>query len=75
MDRTMEGQMRTLIEDFVEQSLVMKAIILWGWLCVLVMIASFAYSANDYWKKLQEEKAEKEAAAAVEILHSPAVGG
>jgi hypothetical protein len=29
-----------LIEDFFEQSWVMKLFIGWGWLCVVVMIAS-----------------------------------
>lgn len=29
-----------LVEDFFDQSLVMKAIIGWGWLCVLIMGAS-----------------------------------
>ena len=30
-----------LIEDFVDQSWTMKAIIGWGWLSVIIMIASF----------------------------------
>jgi hypothetical protein len=29
-----------LIEDFFEQSLVMKAFIGWGWLSVIIMLAS-----------------------------------
>lgn len=29
-----------LIEDFFDQSLVMKAFIAWGWLSVIIMIAS-----------------------------------
>lgn len=29
-----------LIEDFFEQSLVMKAFIAWGWLSVVIMLAS-----------------------------------
>ncbi|MCY4213216.1 MAG: hypothetical protein OXF68_06285 [Gammaproteobacteria bacterium] len=29
-----------LIEDFINQSWFMKAIIGWGWLCVLIMFAS-----------------------------------
>jgi len=29
-----------LIEDFFEQSLVMKLVIAWGWLSVLIMIIS-----------------------------------
>lgn len=29
-----------LIEDFFEQSLVMKAFIGWGWLCVIIMLSS-----------------------------------
>ena len=29
-----------LIEDFFEQSLVMKAVIGWGWLCVLIMLTA-----------------------------------
>ena len=33
-----------LIEDFFEQSLVMKAVIAWGWLSVLIMVASVIMS-------------------------------
>jgi hypothetical protein len=29
-----------LIEDFFEQSLVMKAILAWGWLSILIMLTS-----------------------------------
>ncbi len=29
-----------LIEDFFDQNLVMKVFILWGWLSVLIMLAS-----------------------------------
>jgi hypothetical protein len=29
-----------LLEDFFDQSLVMKALLGWGWLCVIIMIAS-----------------------------------
>lgn len=32
--------MRHLIQDFLSQSWFMKAILLWGWLCLLVMAAS-----------------------------------
>ena len=32
--------MRQLIRDFLDQGWFMKAMILWGWLCVLVMLAS-----------------------------------
>jgi|GEM_PF-607791 len=31
-----------LLEDFFDQSLVMKALLGWGWLCVIIMIASLA---------------------------------
>jgi len=31
-----------LIEDFFEQSLAMKAIIGWGWLSMIIMVASLA---------------------------------
>ncbi|MEM8769517.1 MAG: hypothetical protein AAGE43_18925 [Pseudomonadota bacterium] len=31
-----------LIEDFMEQSLAMKAIIAWGWLSIMIMVASIA---------------------------------
>ena len=31
-----------LLQDFSEQSLVMKAFIGWGWLCVLIMALSLA---------------------------------
>ena len=33
-----------LIEDFFEQSLVMKAFIGWGWLAMIIMITSLAAS-------------------------------
>lgn len=33
-----------LIEDFFEQSLVMKAVIGWGWLSVIIMLASLILS-------------------------------
>jgi hypothetical protein len=33
-----------LIEDFFEQSLVMKAIIGWGWLSIAIMLASLPAS-------------------------------
>jgi hypothetical protein len=29
-----------LIEDFMEQSLVMKACVAWGWLAIVIMLAS-----------------------------------
>lgn len=29
-----------LIEDFFEQSLVMKAVLAWGWLGILIMVTS-----------------------------------
>ena len=32
--------MRHLFEDFKNQSWFMKAVVGWGWLCVLVMVAS-----------------------------------
>lgn len=34
-----------LIEDFFDQSWIMKAMIGAGWLCVIIMIASFAQNA------------------------------
>jgi len=37
-----------LIEDFFDQNIVMKAMLGFGWLCVVIMIASFAV---DSWKK------------------------
>ena len=33
-----------LIEDFFEQGLIVKLFILLGWLCVLIMVASFIAS-------------------------------
>ncbi len=33
-----------LIEDFFEQSLIMKAFIGWGWLSILIMVASIVLS-------------------------------
>ncbi len=33
-----------LIEDFFEQSWIMKLFLLWGWLSVAIMIASLALS-------------------------------
>ena len=32
--------MRQLIEDFLKQSWFMKAVLLWGWLCMVVMVTS-----------------------------------
>jgi hypothetical protein len=32
-----------LIEDFFEQSLVMKAIIAWGWLAIVIMLCSVVF--------------------------------
>ena len=32
-----------LIEDFFEQSLVMKGIIGWGWLSILIMVTSVVF--------------------------------
>jgi hypothetical protein len=29
-----------LIEDFFEQTVVMKGFIVWGWLCAVIMVAS-----------------------------------
>ena len=31
-----------LLEDFFDQSWIMKALIGWGWLCVIIMVASLA---------------------------------
>jgi hypothetical protein len=36
-----------LLEDFLEQSLVMKAFIGWGWLSVLIMVASIVVTAPE----------------------------
>ena len=33
-----------LLEDFLEQSLAMKAFLLWGWLSIVLMAASFVVS-------------------------------
>lgn len=33
-----------LLEDFFDQSLVMKALLGWGWLCVLIMVTSLVSS-------------------------------
>jgi hypothetical protein len=33
-----------LIEDFFEQPLIMKLVIVWGWLAVLIMLASIVLS-------------------------------
>jgi len=32
-----------LIEDFFEQSLIMKACIAWGWLSILIMVSSMIF--------------------------------
>lgn len=32
--------MRQLIRDFLDRGWFMKAMLLWGWLCMLVMVAS-----------------------------------
>ena len=37
-----------LIEDFFDQNIVMKAMIGFGWLCVIIMVASFAEAS---WTK------------------------
>ena len=37
-----------LIEDFFDQNLVMKGMLGLGWLCVLIMVASFAEAS---WTK------------------------
>lgn len=29
-----------LLEDFLEQSLAMKILVLWGWLCIALMVSS-----------------------------------
>ncbi len=34
--------MRYLLEDFKDQGWFMKAVIGWGWLCMLIMLASLA---------------------------------
>ncbi|MEE2893742.1 MAG: hypothetical protein VX766_16555 [Pseudomonadota bacterium] len=34
-----------LVEDFVEQPLIMKAFIGWGWLCVVLMFSAMFASA------------------------------
>lgn len=38
------ARMWHLIEDFFEQGVVVKLFILLGWLCVLIMVASFVAS-------------------------------
>lgn len=38
-----------LLEDFTEQSLVMKAFIAWGWLSVIIMVAGVAVTD---WSRL-----------------------
>jgi hypothetical protein len=43
LNRAPDGVMWYLIEDFFEQSLVMKAIIGWGWLSILIMVASIIF--------------------------------
>ena len=42
--RTWMQRMWYLIEDFFEQSLVMKAIIGWGWLSILIMVTSVVFA-------------------------------
>jgi len=32
-----------LIEDFFEQSLLQKAVLGWGWLCILIMVTSVVF--------------------------------
>ena len=39
-----ETWMRYLIEDFFEQSWMMKLFISWGWLCAIIMATSFIAS-------------------------------
>ena len=38
-----------LIEDFFEQSLVMKAILAWGWLSIMIMVASIIASVPAFF--------------------------
>ncbi len=34
-----------LVEDFFEQSIVMKAFIAWGWLAIIIMVAALVRTA------------------------------
>jgi hypothetical protein len=39
-----------LLEDFLDQSWFMKAIIGWGWLCILIMIVSLGVNIDQMMK-------------------------
>ena len=46
-----------LIEDFFEQSWVMKLFILWGWLSAAIMVASLPASVTELAKLLDDTSA------------------
>ncbi len=39
-----------LLEDFLDQSWFMKAVIGWGWLCILIMIVSLGINIDQMMK-------------------------
>ena len=39
-----------LLEDFLDQSWFMKAIIGWGWLCILIMVVSLGINIDQMMK-------------------------
>ena len=53
-----------LIEDFFEQSWIMKLFQLWGWASVLIMVLSFGDNAYSMIKAAQEKAKAQEAAPA-----------
>lgn len=52
-----------LLEDFLEQSLVMKAFIGWGWLSVLIMLASIVVTAPELFPAAEKTPQTEQAPA------------
>ena len=48
-----------LLEDFLEQPLIMKAFIAWGWLAVWIMVFSAVLTGQVIYTEYQEAQAAK----------------
>jgi len=55
-----------LIEDFFEQSWIMKLFQLWGWVSVLIMLLSFGDNTYSMFKAAQAENAASQTQAPAE---------
>jgi hypothetical protein len=55
-----------LIEDFFEQSWIMKLIQLWGWVSVLIMVLSLGDSVGKMIDTAQQERAAEQTQATTE---------